>query len=153
MDSEEPLPQKSPHATPLSARSSSLRDVERPDDIVVFDGNNSKYMSQNYRRAAGASYVLAMGVCGIVLVALASSLKDLAKQVDKTSIQASTGVKCRGFSILQGSIQLVRQQSSAESTRNGVRQIQHLYALYLYGYVAALQQVPDDCGCTATACF
>lgn len=99
-------PQKSPPPTPssdpvfrlessssgtthtLNGTRSSIDDVERPPDEASFQrGGSSKYVSQNYRRAAGATYVLAMGVCGIVLVALASSLKDLAKQMGKTSIE------------------------------------------------------------------
>lgn len=88
---------QSPRGAPTSVHSSDertgspFRGVERLDSIEssVFDSTSSKYMSQNYRRAAGASYVLAMGVCGIVLVALSSSLKDLAEQVDRTSIEAS----------------------------------------------------------------
>lgn len=86
------IQQKSARDAPLSATPhsiNSLRDVERPDENV-FDSNSSKYISQNYRRAAGAAYVLSMGVCGIVLVALASSLKGLAVEVDKTSIQVSS---------------------------------------------------------------
>lgn len=50
--------------------------------------SGKKYVSRSsYRRAAGASYVLAMGVCGIVLIALGSSLKDLALLVNRTSIE------------------------------------------------------------------
>lgn len=64
-------------------------------DSVHSDGG--KYSSANYRRAAGASYVVAVGVCGIVLVALVSSLKDLAKQLDTTSIRVSAKV----FSIMR----------------------------------------------------
>lgn len=88
--SEVAIQRKSAQEAPLSATTrsiNSLRDVEMPDENV-FDSNSSKYISQNYRRAAGAAYVLSMGVCGIVLVALASSLKSLAIEVDKTSIQA-----------------------------------------------------------------
>lgn len=81
------LHQQQQDEAPLSSR--SIRDVERTDGISVFDSTSSKYMSQSYRHAAGASYVLAMGVCGIVLVALSSSLKDLAKQVDKESTEVS----------------------------------------------------------------
>lgn len=75
-------PRKSPAVSDHS-------DVERPD-LSAFDSSTSKYLSQNYRHAVGASYVLATGVCGIVLVALSSSLKDLASEVDKTSVQART---------------------------------------------------------------
>ncbi|CAN0410035.1 unnamed protein product, partial [Laminaria digitata] len=87
--SEVAIQRKSAQEAPLSPTThsvNSLRDVEMPDENV-FDSNSSKYISQNYRRAAGAAYVLSMGVCGIVLVALASSLKSLAIEVDKTSIQ------------------------------------------------------------------
>lgn len=66
-------------------------------DVAIEDGNfdsvhsdDGKRASANYRRAAGASYVIAMGVCGIVLVALLSSLADLAEQLGRTSIQVGT---------------------------------------------------------------
>lgn len=68
----------------LSGRS-SLRDVESS----VYDSASSKYISENYRRAVGASYVLTMGVSGIVLVALASSLRDLGSALDKSSVAVS----------------------------------------------------------------
>lgn len=66
-------------------------------DIMTAEGSildsvhsdSVKYSSANYRRAAGASYVVAVGMCGIVLVALMSSFDDLAKQVDRTSIEVS----------------------------------------------------------------
>lgn len=69
-----------PFSDLVTAESSSL-------DSVHSDGG--KHSSANYRRAAGASYVVAVGMCGIVLVALMSSFKDLAKQVDRTSIEVS----------------------------------------------------------------
>lgn len=70
----------------------SLRDVESTMSSTrpgggMFDSVGSRYTSENYRRAVGASYVLTMGISGIVLVALASSLKDLATALDKTSVQ------------------------------------------------------------------
>lgn len=78
------LPQDTPSSM-LSGRS-SLRDVESSG---VYDSASSKYTSENYRRAVGASYVLTMGVSGIVLVALASSLRDLAILLEKTSVEVS----------------------------------------------------------------
>lgn len=78
------LPQEAPSAM-LSGRS-SLRDVESSG---VFDSTSSKYTSENYRRAVGASYVLTMGVSGIVLVALASSLRDMAIALDTSSVAVS----------------------------------------------------------------
>lgn len=42
-----------------------------------------------YRRALGTGYMLAMGVCGIVLVALGSTLDDLAENCGTTSIAVS----------------------------------------------------------------
>lgn len=80
---------KTPREAPspmLSAGRTSLRDVQSSG---VFDSTSSKYTSENYRRAVGASYVLTMGVSGIVLVALASSLMDLAIALDKTSVAVS----------------------------------------------------------------
>lgn len=82
------LPTKTPSSA--LAGSSVRRDVEnRSQDIYdsVDSAGGSKYTSENYRRAVGASYVLTMGVSGIVLVALASSLKDLADAIDKTSVE------------------------------------------------------------------
>lgn len=78
------LPQEAPSSV-LSGRS-SLRDVE---SSTIFDSTSSKYTSENYRRAVGASYVLTMGVSGVVLVALASSLRDLAIALDKSSVAVS----------------------------------------------------------------
>lgn len=75
---------------PQDAPSSSLEDVDsKMYDSVDSSMSTSKYTSENYRRAVGASYVLTMGVSGIVLVALASSLRDLASALDKTSVEVS----------------------------------------------------------------
>lgn len=41
---------------------------------------------KHYKRALGAGYMFAMGVCGIVLVALGSTLDDLADNCGTTSI-------------------------------------------------------------------
>lgn len=70
---------------PSSGRG-SLRDVESSS---VYDSTSSKYTSENYRRAVGASYVLTMGVSGVVLVALASSLMDLGNALETTSVAVS----------------------------------------------------------------
>lgn len=68
------------------------------DDSESSNGN--KYLSRtSYRRAAGAGYVLAMGVCGIVLIALASSLKDIAKLLDRTSIEVCLHSKTRDITL------------------------------------------------------
>lgn len=45
-----------------------------------------------YKRALGTGYMLAMGVCGIVLVALGSTLDDLAENAGTTSIAVSCPV-------------------------------------------------------------
>lgn len=77
-------------STPQGAPSPSLEDVDsKMYDSVDSSMSTSKYTSENYRRAVGASYVLTMGVSGIVLVALASSLRDLASAIDKTSVEVS----------------------------------------------------------------
>lgn len=74
------------------------QDTESPKSNTGFDSMSSvhsensmlKYVSRNsYRRAAGSSYVLAMAVSGLVLIALASSLEDLAKMVHRSSIEVS----------------------------------------------------------------
>ncbi|CAM9594628.1 unnamed protein product [Pylaiella littoralis] len=90
--------------------SSSLRDVEsimsspsRPGS-GIFDSMGSRYTSENYRRAVGASYVLTMGISGIVLVALASSLRDLAISLDKTSVQIGAVFLTRGVGAALGNI-------------------------------------------------
>lgn len=81
-----PKPLQAAPSAMLSAGRGSLRDVE---STGVFDSSSSKYTSENYRRAVGASYVLTMGVSGIVLVALASSLRDMAIALDTTSVAVS----------------------------------------------------------------
>lgn len=48
---------------------------------------------KHYRRALGTGYMFAMGVCGIVLVALGSTLDDLAENCGTTSIAVSWRVK------------------------------------------------------------
>eukprot|EP00752_Nemacystus_decipiens_P010276 g9158.t1 len=73
---------------------SSLRDVE---STGVYDSSSSKYTSENYRRAVGASYVLTMGVSGIVLVALASSLRDIASALDTSSVAIGSVFLTRGI--------------------------------------------------------
>ncbi|CAN0248215.1 unnamed protein product [Ectocarpus sp. 4 AP-2014] len=76
--------------TPRGTCSPSLEDVDsKMYDSVDSSMSTSKYTSENYRRAVGASYVLTMGVSGVVLVALASSLRDLALALDKTSVEVS----------------------------------------------------------------
>lgn len=57
------------------------------ETVVKDERRPSQVSRNNYRRAAGASYVLAVGVCGIVLIALASSLMDLAELVNRSSIE------------------------------------------------------------------
>lgn len=95
--------QQQPPSSMLSAGSSSLRDVESVMASGIFDSVGSKYTSENYRRAVGASYVLTMSVSGIVLVALASSLSDLAHAMDKTSVQVRR-VHTYSIVVLSGSI-------------------------------------------------
>lgn len=75
-------------SSPFSSTAGELQDapVEGGSFHSVLS-EGAKYSSANYRIAAGASYVMAMGLCGIVLVALGSSLKDLAAQVDRSSIE------------------------------------------------------------------
>lgn len=63
------------------------QDGQSDTETVKAGRRQSQVSRNNYRRAAGASYVLAVGVCGIVLIALASSLKDLAELVGRSSIE------------------------------------------------------------------
>ena len=73
---------------PLDEVDPSSMDVGAPpNDPAVFDSGNSKYLSESYRLAAGAGYVLATGVCGIVLVAISSSLQDLAREIGTSSLK------------------------------------------------------------------
>lgn len=46
---------------------------------------------KHYKRALGAGYMFAMGVCGIVLVALGSTLDDVAENCGTTSIAVGLG--------------------------------------------------------------
>lgn len=67
---------------------------------------------KHYKRALGAGYMFAMGVCGIVLVALGSTLDDLAENCGTTSIsvrEESCGITlgfvlftpCGGMNVLR----------------------------------------------------
>lgn len=57
------------------------------------DGSNgeaqtsSQNVRKHYKYALGTGYMFAMGVCGIVLVALGSTLDDLAENCDTTSTE------------------------------------------------------------------
>ena len=52
----------------------------------------------------GIGYMLAMGVCGIVLVALGSTLESLASNVDRTATEIGTVFITRGFGAILGAI-------------------------------------------------
>ena len=52
----------------------------------------------------GTGYMLAMGVCGIVLVALGSTLESLAANVDKTATEIGTVFITRGFGAIVGAV-------------------------------------------------
>lgn len=80
-ESVEPPPQEVVPSSPVDV------EVLPEDPAGALESGNSKYLSQSYRHAAGAGYALATGVCGIVLVALSSSLQDLAAEVGKTSVE------------------------------------------------------------------
>lgn len=51
--------------------------------------NATEDTRKHYKRALGAGYMFAMGVCGIVLVALGSTLDDLADNCGTTSLSVS----------------------------------------------------------------
>ncbi|CAM9797586.1 unnamed protein product [Phaeothamnion confervicola] len=57
-----------------------------------------------YQMALGAAYMLAMGVCGIVLVALGSTLEDLAENCGKTSTQVGSVFVARGVGAVLGAV-------------------------------------------------
>lgn len=58
----------------------------------------------NEKIIMGIAYMLAMGVCGIVLVALGSTLETLAENVGKTSTEVGTVFVTRGSGAILGAI-------------------------------------------------
>jgi predicted MFS family arabinose efflux permease len=58
----------------------------------------------NEKIIMGIGYMLAMGVCGTVLVALGSTLEDLAENVGKTSTEVGTVFITRGSGAILGAI-------------------------------------------------
>ena len=59
---------------------------------------------ENDKLLLGTGYMLAMGVCGIVLVALGSTLESLAANVDKTATEIGTVFITRGFGAIVGAV-------------------------------------------------
>jgi hypothetical protein len=58
----------------------------------------------NYKRLLGAAYMLAMGMCGVVLVALGSTLQELAENTGNVSTDIGSVFIARGFGAIFGAI-------------------------------------------------
>lgn len=78
---------------------SLLPKEEKNKDIhpPMFENNTEKYI-------LGIAYMLAMGVCGVVLVAIGSSLSDFADNCNTTSTDLGTVFIARGVGAIFGAI-------------------------------------------------
>ncbi|CAM9862399.1 unnamed protein product, partial [Choristocarpus tenellus] len=83
---------------PPGTDESTLRLLDHVDDY------NSPKSSTSYIYTIGAAYMLSMGVCGIVLVALGSTLSDLAENCGKTSTEIGSVFISRGVGAVLGAV-------------------------------------------------
>lgn len=92
----------------LSDQSSvvSEREQRRRDILKLTDRYDDEEENEERRTkmCMGAIYMLAMGICGMVLVALGSSLEYLAGAVGKTSTELGTIFLARGIGSITGAI-------------------------------------------------
>ena len=77
---------------------SQAKDVGKSKEASMIGGIPSDVLIM------GIGYMLAMGVCGIVLVALGSTLEDLAENVGKTATEIGTVFITRGLGAILGAI-------------------------------------------------
>ncbi len=85
----------------VSEREQRRRDILKLTDRHDDDGENE---SKRTKMCMGAIYMLAMGICGMVLVALGSNLEYLAGAVGKTSTELGTIFLARGIGSITGAI-------------------------------------------------
>ena len=78
-------------------------DVEWLKDATSPPPDSTQSLS-NEKIIMGIGYMLAMGVCGIVLVALGSTLESLAEDVGLTSTQVGTVFISRGLGAILGAV-------------------------------------------------
>lgn len=98
---------KEPEVAPLlrPGKQGSARD-QVVDDFL---GKDKKEVAEHspvspIRWRLGMAYMLAMGVCGIVLVAIGSTLEDLAEALDTTSVELGSVFVARGIGAICGAI-------------------------------------------------
>ena len=85
----------------VSEREQRRRDILKLTDRYDDDEENEE---RGTKMCMGAIYMLAMGICGMVLVALGSSLEYLAGAVGKTSTELGTLFLARGIGSITGAI-------------------------------------------------
>jgi predicted MFS family arabinose efflux permease len=82
---------------PRNPNATWLKDVDESSLALSHELSNEKVIM-------GIGYMLAMGVCGTVLVALGSTLESLAENVGKTSTEVGTVFITRGSGAILGAI-------------------------------------------------
>jgi predicted MFS family arabinose efflux permease len=82
---------------PRDSNATWLKDVDESSLALSHELSNEKVIM-------GVGYMLAMGVCGTVLVALGSTLESLAENVGKTSTEVGTVFITRGSGAILGAI-------------------------------------------------
>lgn len=85
----------------VSEREQRRRDILK---LTERESNEDEDDGQSTKMCMGAIYMLAMGICGMVLVALGSTLEYLAGQVGKLSTEVGTIFLARGIGSITGAI-------------------------------------------------
>ena len=80
------------------------RKMDSMDENTLPDINTLQKGSSWDKTITSIGYMLAMGICGIVLVALGSTLSSLAANVGKTATEVGTVFITRGFGAILGAI-------------------------------------------------
>ena len=93
--------------TPVSASNITITNYEEDPAIVKLSKYSEEINNENISRERwimGTGYMFAMGVCGLVLVALGSTLDDLASNIGMSSTSLGSVFIARGIGAILGAI-------------------------------------------------
>ncbi len=93
--------------TPVSASNITITNYEEDPAIVKLSKYSEEINNENISRERwimGTGYMFAMGVCGLVLVALGSTLDDLANNIGMSSTSLGSVFIARGIGAILGAI-------------------------------------------------
>ncbi|KAG5189814.1 major facilitator superfamily domain-containing protein [Tribonema minus] len=98
---EEGTPLLAPFDVPRPVRASSANaSSHAEDDSLCAEGIKNR----SVRRSLGAAYMLSMGMCGVVLVALGSTLQELAEHCGTVSTDVGSVFIARGVGAVLGAV-------------------------------------------------